>query len=63
MTTSTQLSERRLQAAHEDLNRLRQALQGVIIGQAGLIEELIIALFAGGHVLIEGLPGDRKSVV
>jgi MoxR-like ATPase len=61
MTTPTRLAERRLQTAHEDLGRLSQALQGIIIGQQTLIEELLVALFAGGHILVEGLPGLGKT--
>ena len=43
----------RLQAAHR---RIRNELGKVIIGQDRVIEELLIALFAGGHVILEGVP-------
>jgi MoxR-like ATPase len=61
VNTDIHLSERRLQSVHEDLGRVRAALQRVIVGQANLIDELITAVFAGGHVLIEGLPGMGKT--
>ena len=35
----------------------------VIIGQAGLIEEVLIALFAGGHCLLVGVPGLAKTLL
>src|ERR1051326_7036100 len=45
--------------------RLEKELCSVVIGQERVIRELLLALFAGGHVLLEGVPGlgktDRKS--
>ncbi|MGH7786793.1 MAG: AAA family ATPase [Candidatus Binatia bacterium] len=35
----------------------------VIVGQADVVEEILIALFAGGHVLIEGVPGTGKTLM
>jgi MoxR-like ATPase len=40
---------------------LRRALEGVIVGQSGLLDRLIVGLLAGGHVLVEGLPGLAKT--
>jgi MoxR-like ATPase len=40
---------------------LRQALSSVIVGQAKLLDRLVIGLLAGGHVLVEGLPGLAKT--
>ncbi|HEX7815526.1 MoxR family ATPase [Dyella sp.] len=40
---------------------LRQALQRDIIGQPHLIECLLIALLADGHLLVEGAPGLAKT--
>ncbi|MHB1052554.1 MAG: AAA family ATPase [Thiobacillus sp.] len=40
---------------------LRQALSRVIVGQAGLLDRLVIGLLADGHVLVEGLPGLAKT--
>lgn len=42
---------------------LRQALAGQVIGQEQLIGELIVAILAGGHVLLEGLPGLGKTML
>jgi MoxR-like ATPase len=47
--------------AAEELRDLRATLAGAIIGQESLIEGLIIAVLAGGHVLLEGLPGLGKT--
>ncbi|GMV47115.1 MAG: putative regulatory protein [Pseudomonadota bacterium] len=43
------------------LGQLRTLLGGVIVGQDELIAHLVTAVFAGGHVLIEGLPGLGKT--
>lgn len=40
---------------------LRNALAAQIVGQAGLIERLLIALLADGHLLVEGAPGLAKT--
>ncbi len=43
-------------------SRLRdRRLQASVVGQAVLIDRLIVALLAGGHVLIEGVPGLAKT--
>ncbi len=47
--------------AHRRLQQLQALLDGVIVGQSELVTQLITALFAGGHVLIEGLPGLGKT--
>ncbi|MEO8602001.1 MAG: AAA family ATPase [bacterium] len=43
--------------------RIRTELAKVIIGQSEVIEEILIALFGGGHVLIEGVPGTGKTLL
>jgi len=41
--------------------RLRADLRGRIVGQEALIERLLIALLADGHLLVEGAPGLAKT--
>jgi MoxR-like ATPase len=43
------------------IQALRQWLQQQIIGQAALIESLLTALLADGHLLVEGAPGLAKT--
>src|SRR3954470_14993133 len=43
--------------------KLYAELGKVIIGQKDVIEELLIALFAGGHCLITGAPGLAKTLL
>ena len=47
--------------AHRRLQELHAVLDHVIVGQDELITHLITAVFSGGHVLIEGLPGLGKT--
>src|SRR5213593_5213909 len=43
--------------------RLESELGKVIVGQNDVIEQLLIALFAGGHCLITGAPGLAKTLL
>src|SRR2546425_10181930 len=43
--------------------RIESELAKVIVGQKGVIEQLLIALFAGGHCLITGAPGLAKTLL
>lgn len=56
-----QLTEADIEGFQKDLDRLREALADVAIGQDQVVSELIIALCTGGHVLIEGMPGLGKT--
>ena len=44
-------------------NQIEQELQKVIIGQKDAIEQILIALFSGGHCLITGAPGLAKTLL
>lgn len=46
---------------HEAFGALREALSAEIVGQAALIDRLLIALLADGHLLVEGAPGLAKT--
>lgn len=52
-----------LESAKRDVEGLRRALQQVIIGQDSVIERVVWALLAGGHVLLEGAPGLGKTLL
>src|SRR6476659_10218501 len=43
--------------------RIETELAKVIVGQKDVIEQLLIALFAGGHCLITGAPGLAKTLL
>ncbi len=45
----------------EKFRRLTSTIGGVVLGQGQVVEELLIAALARGHVLIEGVPGLGKT--
>lgn len=51
-----------LQLLQESIEKLKANLTKIIIGQDEFIEQLIAGLLAGGHVLIEGVPGIAKTL-
>lgn len=48
---------------HEVYHSLQRELGKVIVGQHEVIEQLLIALFAGGHCLLVGVPGLAKTLL
>lgn len=47
----------------EKFLRLKDGVQRIIVGQDEIIENVIIAIIAGGHVLLEGVPGLGKTML
>ncbi|MEZ6114546.1 MAG: AAA family ATPase [Pirellulaceae bacterium] len=47
----------------EEYSRLRQELSKVIVGQDDVIEQVLVAMFARGHALLEGVPGLAKTLL
>jgi len=47
----------------EKIGAIRTELKKYIVGQEKVVDELIIALIADGHVLIEGVPGLAKTLL
>ncbi len=45
------------------LSNLSQKIDGIVIGQANLVKQLLVALLSGGHVIIEGVPGTGKTLL
>ena len=45
------------------LTKFKQNIETIILGQSSLIEQLLIALLTGGHVIIEGVPGTGKTLL
>ena len=44
------------------LARLSETLNGVVLGQQRVLEDLLTTFLAGGHVLLEGVPGVAKTL-
>ena len=51
------------QQAKAQTEALRRAVQQAVIGQDDVIKQLCLCLVAGGHALIEGLPGLGKTLM
>lgn len=47
----------------EAMHRVRTEIDKAVVGQAGTITGLLVALLARGHVLLEGVPGVAKTLV
>ncbi|MGB3732394.1 AAA family ATPase [Microbacterium sp.] len=45
------------------MHRVRTEVDKAVIGQAGTVTGLLVALLARGHVLLEGVPGVAKTLV
>ncbi|RAL21831.1 ATPase [Lujinxingia litoralis] len=48
--------------ASQFVSRIRRALAPIVIGQAYMVDRLLIGLLTGGHVLLEGVPGLAKTL-
>src|SRR5947208_15255802 len=51
-----------VQAAAGWISKLRAEIGQVIVGQAQLVDRLLVGLLANGHVLLEGVPGLAKTL-
>jgi MoxR-like ATPase len=52
-----------LERAYFFASRMKEEISHALIGQARALHHTLIALFAGGHVLIEGVPGLGKTLL
>jgi MoxR-like ATPase len=48
---------------HESVTKIKAELGKIIVGQDSVIQQLIAAIIADGHVLIEGVPGVAKTMM
>ena len=58
---SFQISEK-IQTENQIVQLLKQEISKVIVGQNQMIDRLLIALLANGHILLEGVPGLAKTL-
>src|SRR5216684_3121299 len=52
-----------VQKCEQAYNKLRDELAKVIVGQDEVIEQVLVAIFARGHALLEGVPGLAKTLL
>ncbi len=67
MATATQLDaaelRTRIDRFHDTHRQIVTQVRKVIVGQEEVLEQVMIALFVGGHCLITGLPGTAKTLL
>jgi MoxR-like ATPase len=63
MTTELKAAEQSVQEIIQKLQALKQEIQKVIVGQEETIDQLLITFLAGGHALLEGVPGLAKTLM
>ena len=49
--------------SNEMLDQLRTAIGQAVVGQPEVVDQVLVALVASGHVLIEGVPGLGKTLL
>src|SRR5438270_3130671 len=59
----TEEMRRQLDQFRADFDTLRREVGKVIVGQGEIVEGALTALIAGGHVLLEGVPGLGKTLL
>jgi MoxR-like ATPase len=55
--------EQRVEAFVQAYRALRAEMQKVIVGHDDVVNQVLLGLFAGGHVLLEGVPGLGKTLL
>jgi len=61
-TSLLQSTNPEIEKVLHSVDRVKAEIGKVIVGQKDMIDMLIIGLFTGGHVLIEGVPGIAKTL-
>lgn len=57
------MNEQQIQEKIAKLSAIKNEIGKVIVGQKTIIEELLISILAGGHCLLEGVPGLAKTLL
>jgi len=63
MTTAPSPIESEVELFKATFLRIKNELGKMIVGQQEIIDGVLVALFAGGHVLLEGVPGLGKTML
>lgn len=54
--------QNRIEQGQNEIDKIRQQVKRVLVGQSDLLESLILALLSDGHILLEGVPGLAKTL-
>ena len=63
MIVESGTAEARAAEFQRQYSRLREEIGKVIVGQGEVVETVLVAVLAGGHVLLEGVPGLGKTLL
>ncbi|HMJ70695.1 MAG TPA: MoxR family ATPase [Cyclobacteriaceae bacterium] len=63
MNADLQATEQRVNDLIERLKALKKEIRKVIVGQEETVDQLMITFLAGGHALLEGVPGLAKTLM
>ena len=63
MEQNLKMVEQSVQEIIANLNELKREIGNVIVGQEEVIDQLLITFLAGGHALLEGVPGLAKTLM
>ncbi|HSY27705.1 MAG TPA: MoxR family ATPase, partial [Burkholderiaceae bacterium] len=61
--TTAPIPADRLQQAIDIVRRMQEEIQRAVIGQKTVVDQVLACCLAGGHVLIEGVPGLGKTLL
>ena len=56
-------TESQIAAFRDTFSRLRESIGRVLVGQQEIVDGVLTAIFSGGHVLLEGVPGLGKTLL
>jgi MoxR-like ATPase len=57
------MAEERVEAFVRGYERLKSEIHKVVVGHEEIVDQVLVCLFAGGHVLLEGVPGLGKTLL
>ena len=63
MPTATNLDQTSIEDTTRFIRNVRERVATVVVGQDVVVERLLIALFTGGHLLLQGVPGLAKTLL
>ncbi len=63
MNAQIEAVSQKVQSEGEFIRKIISSVETVIVGQQHLLERILVALLANGHLLIEGVPGLAKTTV
>jgi MoxR-like ATPase len=61
MTSTVEAIRRTVEEQSRFVDRLRQEIGRIIVGQQYMVDRLLVGVLANGHVLVEGVPGLAKT--